>query len=162
MKLTEEEIEDLTKLIKKLVPYPASQYNYKKVDYVVPDVVIKESDGEFNIFINDEWIPKLKINKEYKEALININSSTEKEYLISKMNSAQWLIRSINQRRQTLFRVVNSIVEYQIDFFRLGINHVKPLTLKDIAEKLNMHESTISRITSNKYIFRGFKTCQKC
>ncbi len=152
MKLTEEEIEDLTKLIKKLVPYPASQYNYKKVDYVVPDVVIKESDGEFNIFINDEWIPKLKINKEYKEALININSSTEKEYLISKMNSAQWLIRSINQRRQTLFRVVNSIVEYQIDFFRLGINHVKPLTLKDIAEKLNMHESTISRITSNKYI----------
>jgi RNA polymerase sigma-54 factor len=152
MKLTEEEIENLTKLIKKLIPFPASQYNYKKVDYVVPDVFIKETDGEFSIFINDEWIPKLKINKEYKKAIININNISEKEYLISKMNSAQWLIRSINQRRQTLFKVVNCIIDFQIDFFRLGISHVKPLTLKEIADKLNMHESTISRITTNKYI----------
>ncbi len=68
------------------------------------------------------------------------------------MNSAQWLIRSINQRRQTLFKVVNCIIDFQIDFFRMGVSHVKPLTLKDIADKLNMHESTISRITTNKYI----------
>jgi len=152
MKLTEEEIENLTKLIKKLIPFPASQYNYKKVDYVVPDVFIKETEGEFSILINDEWIPKLKINKEYKKAIIGINNSTDKDFIISKMNSAQWLIRSINQRRQTLFKVVNCIIDFQIDFFRMGVSHVKPLTLKDIADKLNMHESTISRITTNKYI----------
>ncbi len=152
MKLTEEEIENLTILIKKLIPFPASQYNYKKVNYVVPDVFIKETEGEFSIFINDEWIPKLKINKEYKNVITNINSVSDKEFLISKMNSAQWLIRSINQRRQTLFKVVNCIIDFQIDFFRMGVSHVKPLTLKDIADKLNMHESTISRITTNKYI----------
>ena len=76
----------------------------------------------------------------------------DKDYLVNRLNSAQWLIRSINQRRVTLFRVVNCIVEYQIDFFRLGVGYVKPLTLKDIAERLNMHESTISRITTNKYV----------
>lgn len=152
MLISEEEIENLTKIIKKLIPFPAGQYNYKKVDYVVPDVVIKETEGEFSIFINDEWMPKLSINTKYKNALLNNSNSVDKEYLSGKLNSAQWLIRSINQRRITLFKVMNCIVDYQIDFFKFGINHVKPLTLKDIAERLNMHESTISRITSNKYV----------
>lgn len=152
MKISEDEIEDLTKVIKKLVPYPAGQYNYKKVNYVVPDIVVKDTEGEFSIFINDEWMPKLKINLKYKNALLNNSNSNDKEYLAGRLNSAQWLIRSINQRRMTLFKVMNSIVDFQIDFFKYGINHVKPLTLRDIAERLNMHESTISRITTNKYV----------
>lgn len=152
MKISEDVVEEKAKIIKKLEPYPATLYTNKKTDYVVPDVVIQETDGEFNIIINDEWIPKLSINLEYKSAIQKVKDVNDKEYLSSKMNSAQWLIRSIQQRRQTLFRVVNSIIEFQIDFFRKGVHYVKPLTLKDVAEKLDMHESTISRITTNKYV----------
>ncbi|MCB1176709.1 MAG: RNA polymerase factor sigma-54 [Leptospiraceae bacterium] len=152
MKINEEEVEEMAKLIKKLQPYPATPYEIKKTDYIIPDVVIQETEGEFNIFINDEWLPKLSINSEYKKALHTIKNSIDKEYISSKMNSAQWLIRSINQRRQTLFKVVSCIVDFQIEFFKSGINFIKPLTLKDIAERLDMHESTISRITTNKYV----------
>jgi RNA polymerase sigma-54 factor len=151
MKVTEEEVEEMAKIVKKLQPYPATPYSPKKTDYIIPDVIIQETEGEFNVIINDEWIPKLSINPEYKKILSTSNSA-DKEYISSKMNSAQWLIRSINQRRQTLFKVVNCIIDLQIDFFRKGINHIRPLTLRDIAERLNMHESTISRITTNKYV----------
>lgn len=152
MKISEEKVEQLTKIIKKLEPYPASAFMPKKADYIIPDVVVKETDGEFSIHINDEWIPKIAINKEYKNVLTKSCSSSDKEFITTRMNSAQWLIRSINQRRQTLQKVISSIVDFQIDFFRYGINSIKPLTLKDIADKLNMHESTISRITTNKYV----------
>ncbi|EMO03228.1 sigma-54, DNA-binding domain protein, partial [Leptospira interrogans serovar Icterohaemorrhagiae str. Verdun HP] len=86
-----------------------------------------------------------------KNILKNANES-DKEYIATKLSSAEWLIRSVNQRRQTLFKVTSAIIEMQIAFFKKGIQHIRPLTLKDIAEKLEMHESTISRITSNKYI----------
>ncbi|MCB1190251.1 MAG: RNA polymerase factor sigma-54 [Leptospiraceae bacterium] len=152
MKIPEEMVEEKAKIIKKLEPYPATLYTNKKTDYIIPDVLVQETEGEFNIMINDEWIPKLSINDNYKKEIVKVKDPTDKEFFSNKMNSAQWLIRSINQRRQTLFKVVNSIIEFQIDFFRKGINFVKPLTLKDVAEKLNMHESTISRITTNKYV----------
>lgn len=152
MKISEEKVEQIAKSIKKLEPYPATLYISKKTDYIVPDVVVKETDGEFTIHINDEWIPKISINKEYKNVLVKSCSAADKEFITTRVNSAQWLIRSINQRRQTLYRVMNSIIDFQIDFFKNGINDLKPLTLKDIADKLNMHESTISRITTNKYV----------
>lgn len=152
LKINDERMYELSAMVKKLEPYPASLYSSRKTDYIVPDIIIKDTENEFNIMINDEWIPKLSVNKEYKQALINLKNNNDKEFIASRMSSAQWLIRSINQRRQTLYRVVNSIVEFQIDFFRNGINHIKPLTLKDIAEKLAVHESTISRITTNKYV----------
>ncbi len=148
----EEDISQLARLIKKLEPYPATLYQGKKVDYVVPDVVVKQIGNEFNIFINDEWLPKLSIQDEYKELLGTKLPAAEKEYFQTKFSSAQWLIRSIQQRRQTLQRVVSSIIDFQVDFFRGGITNIRPLTLKEIAEKLNLHESTISRITTNKYI----------
>ncbi|MBP9886880.1 MAG: RNA polymerase factor sigma-54 [Leptospiraceae bacterium] len=152
MKISEEKVEQIAKSIKKLEPYPATLYISKKTDYIIPDVVVKETDGEFTIHINDEWIPKISINKEYKNVLVKQCSPADKEFITTRVNSAQWLIRSINQRRQTLYRVMNSIIDFQIDFFKNGINDLKPLTLKDIADKLNMHESTISRITTNKYV----------
>lgn len=152
LKITEEEILGLARLIKKLEPYPATLYLGKKIDYVVPDVVVKEIGNEFNIFINDEWLPKLSIQDEYKDLLQTKLSAVDKEYFQTKYSSAQWLIRSIQQRRQTLQKVVSSIIDFQIDFFREGIGSIKPLTLKEIAERLNLHESTISRITTNKYI----------
>lgn len=150
--VAEEDVSQLARLIKKLEPYPATLHQGKKVDYVVPDVVVKQIGSEFNIFINDEWLPKLSIQEEYKELLNTKLPATEKEYFQTKYSSAQWLIRSIQQRRQTLQRVVSSIIDFQVDFFRGGITNIRPLTLKEIAEKLNLHESTISRITTNKYI----------
>ncbi|WP_108973481.1 RNA polymerase factor sigma-54 [Leptospira ryugenii] len=152
LRVTEDDVISLARLMKKLEPYPATLYQGKKVDYVVPDVVVKQIGSEFNIFINDEWLPKLSIQDEYKELLNTKLPPTEKEYFQTKYSSAQWLIRSIQQRRHTLQRVVSSIIDFQIDFFRGGIGFIKPLTLKEIAEKLNLHESTISRITTNKYI----------
>ncbi|ABZ94108.1 RNA polymerase sigma-54 factor [Leptospira biflexa] len=152
LKITEEEILSLARLIKKLEPYPATTYQGRKIDYVVADVVVKEVGNEFNIFINDEWLPKLTIQEEYKELLGQKLPPKEKEYFQTKYSSAQWLIRSIQQRRQTLQRVVSCIIDFQVDFFRGGIGFIKPLTLKEVAEKLGLHESTISRITTNKYI----------
>ncbi|MDF3821490.1 RNA polymerase factor sigma-54 [Leptospira sp. 96542] len=152
LKITEDEIMVLARFIKKLEPYPATLYQGRRVDYVVPDVVIKQISSEFNIFINDEWLPKLSIQEEYKELLGTKLPPPEKEYFQTKYSSAQWLIRSIQQRRQTLQKVVSCIIDFQVDFFRGGIEFVKPLTLKEVAEKLNLHESTISRITTNKYV----------
>ncbi|EKN87143.1 RNA polymerase sigma-54 factor [Leptospira interrogans str. 2003000735] len=151
MEIQLESVESLASEIKKLEPYPATLYTPNKPDYVIPDVIVREVDGEFDIYINDEWIPRLKVNKEYKNILKNAKES-DKEYIATKLSSAEWLIRSVNQRRQTLFKVTSAIIEMQIAFFKKGIQHIRPLTLKDIAEKLEMHESTISRITSNKYI----------
>ncbi|RHX90440.1 RNA polymerase factor sigma-54 [Leptospira stimsonii] len=151
MELSLEAVESLASEIKKLEPYPATLYTANKPDYVIPDVVVREVDGEFDIYINDEWIPRLKINKEYKNILKNAKDS-DKEYITTKLGSAEWLIRSVNQRRQTLFKVTSAIIEMQTEFFRKGIQFIKPLTLKDIAERLDMHESTVSRITSNKYV----------
>ncbi len=150
--VTEDDVSQLARLIKKLEPYPANLFQGKRIDYVVPDVVVKQVGSEFNIFINDEWLPKLSIQGEYKELLNTKLPPAEKEYFQTKYSSAQWLIRSIQQRRQTLQRVVSSIIDFQIEFFRGGITNVRPLTLKEVAEKLSLHESTISRITTNKYI----------
>ncbi|EPG66772.1 RNA polymerase factor sigma-54 [Leptospira wolffii] len=152
MGLPVESIEAMAADIKKLEPFPATLYTPKKPDYVVPDVIIREIDGEFSILLNDEWLPKLKINKEYKGILKKGAKDSDREYISSKLNSAEWLIRSVNQRRQTLYRVVSAIIELQTEFFRKGVRFLRPLTLKDIAERLDLHESTVSRITSNKYV----------
>ncbi|MCX7999905.1 MAG: RNA polymerase factor sigma-54, partial [Leptospiraceae bacterium] len=152
MDLAEKEIIQISKKIASLQPFPASGFVSEKPEYIIPDAIVLETEGEFVVVLNDEWLPKVSISKEYKNFLIQSKSIEEKNYFDSKINSAKWLIRSINQRKYTLLKVLNCIVEFQIDFFRFGVNHIKPLTLRDIAEKLDIHESTISRVTSNKYI----------
>lgn len=150
--LEENEIIQLSRKITTLQPFPAASFSVEKPQYIIPDAIIIQIEGEFIVVLNDEWVPKISINKDYKNLLFKSKSADEKNYFDSKINSAKWLIRSINQRRYTLLKVLNCIVESQIDFFRLGVNYLKPLTLRDIAEKLDIHESTISRITSNKYV----------
>ncbi len=152
LNIMEEDVSNLARLVKRLQPYPASLFQTKKPDYVVPDVLVKEVSGEFNVFINDEWLPKLSVHDEYKEMMNTKLSPVEREYFQTKLSSAQWIIKSIQQRRHTLHRVVSCIIDFQIEFFRSGIVNMRPLTLKDIAEKLSLHESTISRITTNKYV----------
>lgn len=152
MNLEESEVIQISKRIASLQPFPASSFVSEKPEYIIPDAVVLEAEGEFIVVLNDEWLPKISINKDYKNFLLQSKSVEEKNYFDTKINSAKWLIRSINQRKYTLLRVLNCIVEFQIDFFRFGVNYIKPLTLRDIAGKLDIHESTISRVTSNKYV----------
>lgn len=152
--LTSDEIEKALQFIRSLEPYPGTLYSPTKSDYIVPDLAIIEVGDKLEVLINDDWIPGLKINESYRKILRgkDISSQADKDYMQSKLNSAQWLIKSIRQRRQTLYLVMKAIVDVQEQFLRSGQAHMQPLTLREIAETVNLHESTVSRITTNKYV----------
>ena len=118
--------------------------------YIVPDVHVHKVGEEYFVVANDDGMPKLKISGFYRSAMAG--DPKAKEYIQNKLRSAQWLIRSIDQRRKTIVKVTECIVEKQREFFDKGIEHLKPMILRDIAESVGMHESTISRVTSNKYV----------
>ncbi|MDQ7093075.1 RNA polymerase factor sigma-54 [Desulfosporosinus sp. PR] len=153
MKLSINRVQELADLIRKLNPKPGLRFSGPgDVRYVVPDVVIEEIGGEFIILVNDITVPRLGINKAYREALSNEGETDIRKFVEQKLNAAAWLIRSIEQRRLTLYKVANAIVKWQTDFLHYGIRHLKPLTLRDIAEEIGVHESTVSRATSHKYV----------
>ncbi|WP_407306328.1 RNA polymerase factor sigma-54 [Desulfosporosinus sp. SB140] len=153
MKLSISRVQELADLIRKLDPKPGLRFSGPgDVRYIVPDVVIEEIGGEFIILVNDITVPRLGINKAYREALSNEEETDTRKFVEQKLNAAAWLIRSIEQRRLTLYKVANAIVKWQTDFLRYGIRHLKPLTLRDIAEEIGVHESTVSRATSHKYV----------
>jgi RNA polymerase sigma-54 factor len=114
---------------------------------------VYKSEGDFVIVLNDDGMPKLRVNPFYKQAISHKNdvSSNTKDYIRDKMRSAAWLIRSIHQRQKTIYKVMESILKFQRDFFEKGVVHLKPMVLRDVAEDIGMHESTISRVTTNKY-----------
>ncbi|MCR3956479.1 MAG: RNA polymerase factor sigma-54 [Gudongella sp.] len=140
--------------IKCLEPKPGRTFRGDGDDtrYITPDASIEEIDGEYVIFINDVTGPRLNINQYYKSLLKDGGDVETTEFLQEKLNSAMWLIKSIEQRRQTLYKVVESILKYQKEFLIHGEKRLVPLTLKDVAEDIEMHESTISRATSGKYV----------
>ncbi|HZH94014.1 MAG TPA: RNA polymerase factor sigma-54 [Tissierellaceae bacterium] len=141
-------------IIKCLEPKPGRTFRGDGEDtrYITPDASIEEIDGEYVIFINDITGPRLNINQYYKSLLKDGGDVETTEFLQDKLNSAMWLIKSIEQRRQTLYKVVQSILKYQKEFLVHGEKRLVPLTLKDVAEDIEMHESTISRATSGKYV----------
>ena len=140
-------------IIKSLEPKPGRSFRGSEdVKYIIPDATIEEIDGEFYIFINDITGPRLNINEYYKNLIKITKDQKTTEYLESKFNSAMWIIKSIEQRRQTMYKVIESILKHQKDFFLYGEKSLNPLTLKDVAEDIEMHESTISRATSGKYV----------
>ena len=145
-----EEVYDIAQVIAELDPRPARQYETEAPRYIVPDVYVHKVGDEYFVAANDDGMPKLKISGFYRSAMAD--SPKAKEYIQDKLRSAQWLIRSIDQRRKTIIRVTESIVEKQQDFFDRGIEHLKPMILRDVADAIGMHESTISRVTSNKYV----------
>lgn len=154
--VTEEDIIKEARFISTLEPYPARNYQTKGVKYIIPDVTVRKSEeGNFSIQINDDYLPKLGINKYYRKLLSkskkDVNQKT-KEFLDNKYSEAKLLISSIVKRRSTISKVVEKIVDYQMEFFEKGPQYLKPLTLKDIADKIEMHESTISRVTTDKYM----------
>jgi len=140
-------------IICNMEPRPARDYLDEPPQYVVPDVYVVKIDDEFRVVLNEEDIPALNVNRDYKKMMgASATSKMARDYLIERLKSAQWLMKSIQQRQNTLCRVTESIVKFQHEFFEQGIAQLKPLVLRDVADDVGMHESTISRVTSNKYM----------
>ncbi len=136
-----------------LTPFPGLPYSKDPINYIVPDVYVRKIDGDYIISLNDDDIPKLKVSNYYQD-LVNDGHDVQKDsrkYLKDKLKNAEWFIKSIHQRQRTIYKVMESILRFQYEFFEHGPGHLKPLILKDVAEDIEMHESTISRVTSNKY-----------
>ena len=150
LKVEVEEIYDVAQAIAELEPRPGRDYISEEPRYIVPDVYVSKVGDDYVVSANDDGMPRLKISGFYRSAMHG--DPKAKEYIQGKLRSAQWLIRSIDQRRKTIVRVTECIVDKQKDFFDLGIEHLKPMILRDVAETVGMHESTISRVTSNKYV----------
>ena len=142
------------RVIMGLSPYPGRPYNDEEPHYILPDVYVYKVDDEYVIMLNDDGLPQLRVNPFYRDLLRNKTKTPEatREYVQSKMKSAVWLIKSIQQRQRTIYRVVESLVKFQKEFFEKGVAHLVPLVLRDVAEDLGMHESTISRVTTNKFV----------
>jgi len=149
-----EEVVAAVSIISSFEPKPGRLYNDDETIYVSPDIYVFKVGDDYEIVLNEDGMPKLKINNYYKEILSNKNSleKNTKEYIQEKLKSAAWLIKSIHQRQRTIYKVTESIVQFQRNFLEKGVTHLKPLVLRDVAEHIQMHESTISRVTTNKYV----------
>ncbi|MBN2396815.1 MAG: RNA polymerase factor sigma-54 [Deltaproteobacteria bacterium] len=149
------EVEQAALLIGSLNPKPGLPYNEDKPQYIIPDVFIFKLGDQYRISLNDDGLPKLRVSNFYREILGGMKTdggNKSKEYIKEKLQSATWLIKSIEQRQKTIYRVSESILNHQIEFFDKGISYLKPMVLRDIADDVQMHESTISRVTTNKYM----------
>ena len=142
------------RFISTLDPHPGRAYGQEDVHYVLPDIFVQRIGDEYVVTLNDEGLPNLRINSFYRSALSGGKAVDAKtgEYIQEKMRGAVWLIKSIHQRQRTIYKVTKSIVKFQKDFFDRGIDYLMPLVLRDVAEDIEMHESTISRVTTNKYV----------
>jgi RNA polymerase sigma-54 factor len=149
-----EETQAICDYIKTLEPKPGRCFtsNSSQVKYIIPDATIEFIDGEYIILLNDITGPRLNINNFYKELMRQEKDPNATEFLTEKLNSAMWIIKSIEQRRMTIYKVVESILKFQIDFFNIGEKGLRPLTLKEVADDIDMHESTVSRATNGKYV----------
>ena len=140
--------------IAKLDPKPGLRYSAGSGDYIIPDLVVEKIDKEYRIFLNDTNIPRLRLSRSYQEVARDKKKfvGENRDFITQRLNSAQWMIQAIEQRRQTMLKVMRFIVDRQKDFFEKGIEHLRPLTLREVAEVINMHESTVSRVTNEKYV----------
>jgi len=144
-------------VITALNPHPGRAFSNEEPHYIIPDVYVYKMDGEYVIMLNDDGLPRLRISNFYRDILKDkkdmpgVKSET-KTYIQDKMKSAMWLIKSIQQRQRTIYKVVESLIKFQHDFFEKGPSLLRPLILRDVAEDIGMHESTISRVTTNKYV----------
>ena len=148
----EKEVLGALELLRSLNPRPGSNHNADQTDYIIPDVVLTKLEGAWNVSLNPESHPKLRLAEQYSNVLQN-GDSGDKNYVREKLQEARWFLRSLESRHDTLLKVATAIVETQIGFFEEGPEAMKPLILKDLAEKLGYHESTISRATNQKYLY---------
>ena len=147
-----EEIQKAVEIILNLEPKPGRQYNSEVPIYIVPDVYVYKVEDDYVVVLNEDGLPKLHINDYYRRLMADGNlSERAKEFLQNKFKSAVWLIKSIHQRQRTLYRVACSIFKFQREFLEKGVEYLRPLVLKDVADDVGLHESTVSRVTANKY-----------
>ena len=148
------EVQKAADEIAKLDPKPGLRYSGSGDNYIIPDLVVEHIDGRFHIFLNDGNLPRLKLSRIYKDIARDKKKfdGENREFIASKLNSAHRMIQAIEQRRQTMLKVMHYIVERQRDYFSRGVQYLKPLTLREVAEVIGMHESTVSRVTNEKYV----------
>jgi len=150
-----EEVSMAATVIGRLEPRPGRAFGGDDPVYIIPDIYVYKIADEFHIVLNDDGLPRLRINGLYRDVLAKkdpIVPKDTKDYVHDKVRSALWLIKSIHQRQRTIYKVMESIIKHQREFFDRGINYLKPLNLRDVADDIEMHESTVSRVTTNKYV----------
>jgi RNA polymerase sigma-54 factor len=152
LKRDQERVLEAVEEISRLEPKPGRRFAPSDTRYVVPDVYVHKTDDGYAIVLNDDGIPRLRINPYYRSMLGRGQGDEARRYVEDRLRSAIWLIKSVHQRQRTLYRVTDSIVKFQKDFLDGGLPHLRPLALRDVAEDIHMHESTVSRVTTNKYV----------
>ena len=151
-RLKEDSLKNVLHLIKELNPKPGASISTKHSEYVIPDVIVRNVRDEWRVELNPDIAPRLRVNADYAALIRRSDSSSENSFLKDHLQEARWFIKSLQSRNETLLKVATKIVEYQIEFFERGDEGMKPLVLHDIAEAVGMHESTISRVTTQKYM----------
>ena len=148
-----EDVIEMCKIIYTMDPKPGRAFMSNDTHYVTPDVYVYKVGDEYMVSLNEDGLPRLRISNFYKNVLKTAGTNnTTQEYIQDKLRSAVWLIKSIHQRQRTIYKVTESIVKHQKDFFEMGPAHIKPMILRDIANDIGMHESTVSRVTTSKYM----------
>jgi RNA polymerase sigma-54 factor len=147
-------IADAAHVIASLEPKPSRGFEQDEIRTVLPDVFVEKIGGEYVIYLNDDGVPRLRVSSLYRRIVGQEGEAEQqaRQYLQEKVRAATWLIKSIQQRQQTLFRVTQSIFKFQQEFLDHGVSQLKPMVLRDVAEDIHMHESTVSRATANKYV----------
>jgi len=154
LSITPRDVQDAADEVAKLDPKPGLKYASGGDNYIIPDLIVDKIDGEYLVFLNDTSLPRLKLSRTYRDIAKDKKKfvGENKEFISNKLNSANWMIQAIEQRRQTMLKVMNFIVDRQRDFFEKGVQYLKPLTLREVAEVIDMHESTVSRVTNEKFV----------
>jgi RNA polymerase sigma-54 factor len=153
LKISVEQVQEAADSIGTLSPRPGNEIAAEEAKYVIPDLIVDRVDDDYVVYLNDRNVPRLRVSNAYRELLSQRKRGDEtQEYILGKLNSAKWLIQTIEQRRRTMVKVMNCIVEQQRAFFDKGISQLRPLTLQQVASQIGMHESTVSRVTNNKYV----------
>ena len=154
LSITPRDVQDAADEVAKLDPKPGLKYSSGGDNYIIPDLIVEKIEGEYLVFLNDTSLPRLKLSRTYRDIAKDKKKfvGENKEFISNKLNSANWMIQAIEQRRQTMLKVMNFIVDRQRDFFEKGVQYLKPLTLREVAEVIDMHESTVSRVTNEKFV----------
>ncbi|HNZ03379.1 MAG TPA: RNA polymerase factor sigma-54 [Myxococcota bacterium] len=152
LKLGHDELRDLIAELQSLEPRPGRQYSSDDVIYIQPDVYVIKVGDDYMVVVNDDGLPRLKISQFYEKTLSRTTTGEARDFVKEKLRAATWLIKSINQRQSTIRRVTESIMKFQRDFLENGVEHLRPLVLREVADDVGMHESTVSRVTTNKYV----------
>ena len=154
LSISAKEVQTAADEIAKLDPKPGLKHAAPADNYITPDLIVDKIDGEYHVFLNDTSMPRLKLSRAYREIARDKSKfkGENKEFISNKLNSANWMIQAIEQRRQTMLKVMNFIVDRQREYFERGVQYLKPLTLREVAEVIEMHESTVSRVTNEKYV----------